>query len=755
MTVGRNDPCPCGSGKKYKKCCGSAEKKTAGMAAARYEQALNALRNGRSVEALGELRALLNAAPDHAAATHLAGVLSFECGDPQAARDFMTRAVTLAPREAQWHSDLAHVLSSVGDHEAAIRHARTAVELDANLPDAHNHLGNALLTVGRTEEAERHYRAAVALSPLDPWFQLNLAVCLQQRNGLAEAEQLYRKVMELSPQDPTAYANLGALCMQRRRPKEARALLDRAMALRPTDVSALNNLGLVLMELGEPVSARKLFERVLALDPKFPGAVANLLSAFSAAGDLDSAHALAVRCLDDRDTFPSTISQVVKVLGRTVDVRNRDRAFKYLLQPGTADVLEIDAAENVLMALNYSDMVPADVVFGYHVVWGEKMSAIPQLAGPPKMPALAGRRLRIGYVSPDFKEHSVGYFVRDFIEHHDRDRFEVYGYFAAHKRDSVTEAVALHCHRFREVWSLTDAEFAEAIRADGIDILVDLAGHSAHNRLAVFANRPAPVQITYLGYPNTTGLEAMDYRISDPYADVDDGTRYTERLLRLPECFLCFGSFPSAGKGDLPADRNGFVTFGSFNALPKINASVVRAWSRVLSRVPDSRLLIKAAGADLAISRANVELLFNEHGIGPERLTLKGWVEDPSGHLREYDQVDIALDTFPYGGTTTTCQALWMGVPVVTTVGKVHAHRVGYSILTNVGLAELAARDEDEFVDVAARLASDRNRLAAMRRDIPERLKASILCQPARFTRQLEQAYLAAIVSGRGCAAGT
>jgi len=755
MTVGRNDPCPCGSGKKYKKCCGSAEKAAAGAAAARYERALGACARGSTDEALKELRSLLNAFPDHAAASHLAGALSFERGDSKAARDHMTRAVTLAPRQAQWQSDLAHVLSSMGDHEAAIRHARTAVELDASLSDGHNHLGNALLATGQLDEAEKHYRAAVALSPHDPWFQLNLAVCLQQRNRLTESEQLYRKVMDLSPQDATAYANLGTLYMQRRRPEDAYALLDRAVALRPTDVNALNNLGMVLLELGKPHEARKLFDQVLVLDPEFKGAVANQFSALSAAGRLDEAHALAVRCLDDPVTLPRVVSHVVKILGRMADVRERDRAFRFLIEPGTLDLLSQDSKESVLMTLNYSDMVPAEVVFSYHAAWGRQIATVPRPTSGERSPGLTRCPLRIGYVSPDFKEHSVGYFIRNVIEHHDRDRFEVYGYFTFHKRDSVTDAIASHCHRFREVWSLTDAEFAEAIRADGIDILVDLAGHTAHNRLAVFANRPAPVQITYLGYPNTTGLEAIDYRIGDSYADVDDGTRYTERLLRLPECFLCFGSFPSLGKGDLPADRNGFVTFGSFNALPKINASVVRAWSRVLARVPDSRMLIKAAGAEHAITRANLEHLFGEHGIGPERLKLKGWVEDPTGHLREYDQVDIALDTFPYGGTTTTCQALWMGVPVVTTVGKVHAHRVGYSILTNIGLAELAARDEDEFVDVATRLGSDRNRLAKMRRDIPERLKASILCQPARFTRQLEQAYLGAIESTLGRAAET
>jgi len=740
MSVGRNDPCPCGSGKKYKKCCGSAEKSAVGAATARYERALGACATGSTNEALKELRGLLNAFPDHAAASHLAGALSFERGDPQAARNYLTKAVMLAPREAQWHSDLAHVLSSMSDHEAAIHHARIAVELDASLSDGHNHLGNALLAVGKLEEAERHYRAAVAQNPNDPWFQLNLAVCLQQRNGLEEAEQLYRKVIQLSPQDSTAYANLGSLYLQRRRPEEARAVLYRAVELHPKDVSALNNLGIALLELRRAAGARGLFERVLVLDPEFQGARANLLKALSAAGELSDAH------LQHKDTLPT----VLRALQSNCSFVRRNEVANLLSSSIVAGrELSAQSSESALLALSYEDL-PENLLLNCHRAWASsvqsEIGATAPLAGEPKI--RHGRhKIRVGYLSPDFRQHAMAFFVAPIIENHDRSSFEIYCYYTMSKFDDWTRSIESHADHFICVHTLDDHQLAQRIRDDGIDILVDLAGHTFGNRLGAFVYRPAPVQATYLGYPNTTGLDAVDYLLADRFTSLASEGLGPEELLVLPEGLLTYPKsaiFTRAVRP--PCLERGHVTFGSLNNLSKISETSIRMWASVMQRVPGARLLVAYDGADTDVVQANLCRVFEQQGIAKQRLSFAGR-RPRSEFVKLYNEVDVMLDTYPYTGTTTTCEALWMGVPVITRSGTSIRSRVTGSILKVIGAEHLIAQTEEQYVERAVALARDLDSLASLRLELPERMRQSEVGQPDRFTRNLESAYRSALGS--------
>jgi predicted O-linked N-acetylglucosamine transferase (SPINDLY family) len=320
----------------------------------------------------------------------------------------------------------------------------------------------------------------------------------------------------------------------------------------------------------------------------------------------------------------------------------------------------------------------------------------------------------------------------------------VYCYSNVALPDSMTGHLMKLADYAREITGLGDAEAAQLIRADGIDILVDLAGHTAGHRLGVFALGPAPVQATYLGYPNTTGLAAVDWRITDIYADPPgDGDEFhTERLARLPRTFLCFQ--PPAEAPDVqapPSLKNGHVTFGSFNVLPKVTPEVIRTWSLLLQRVPRSRLLLKALGLGDAGSRAHMLAAFARHGIVPERVTVLPMEGSLQAHLARYHEMDIALDPFPFNGTTTTLEALWMGVPVVAIAGDRHSARVGSGILANAGLGDLAARDANEYIAIAAALAGDGARLAALRLGMRGRLDASPLRDAAGFVRDLEGAY--------------
>ena len=381
-------------------------------------------------------------------------------------------------------------------------------------------------------------------------------------------------------------------------------------------------------------------------------------------------------------------------------------------------------------------------VFERHARFGRMMaSRVPPLyAGRHRNAPDPGRRLRVGYVSRNFLRHSVAFFAEPVIAGHDRTRFEVYGYHTHSVVDETTQRIASRVDAWRHVGVEDDETLARRIFDDGIDILVDLGGHTKRNRLGVFARRPAPVQITWLGYPDTTGVAGIDYRITDEIADPapEADARHTERLLRLPAPFLCYA--PPADSPAVALRGPGPVVFGSFNMLAKVNDATVGLWSRVLCEVPDSRMVLKSAALAHRETAARVLSAFEARGIARERIVLKGWADERSDHLAAYGEIDIALDTHPYNGTTTTCEALWMGVPVVTLEGVAHMSRVGSTLLRAVGLSELVAPDAGAYVAAAVALGREDARRTALRAGLRARLEASSLLDAQRFTRGYESA---------------
>jgi predicted O-linked N-acetylglucosamine transferase (SPINDLY family) len=352
-------------------------------------------------------------------------------------------------------------------------------------------------------------------------------------------------------------------------------------------------------------------------------------------------------------------------------------------------------------------------------------------------------------VSGDFRQHSVAHFIAPVIARHDRAQYLVYCYsnIRPERHDAMTRRLREAADLWRDVAALSDHDLATFIAADGIDILVDLSGHTSGNRLGAFAHRSAPVQMSWIGYPDTTGLPAMDYRLTDAWADpvgeADD--RATETLLRIPDGFLCYSPSPDTqGTPECsppPHELNGFVTFGSLNNLAKINDSVVACWSAILRSVPASCLLLKGAALADARVRERIARRFGEHGVEASRLELLTYTASTADHLACYRRVDIALDTFPYNGTTTTCEALWMGVPVVTFTGHTHASRVGLSLLQRIGLAEFAVDNLDDYAARAIALANDGPRLATLHASLRERMRASPLMDNAGFCARLENCY--------------
>ncbi len=399
---------------------------------------------------------------------------------------------------------------------------------------------------------------------------------------------------------------------------------------------------------------------------------------------------------------------------------------------------------SIPFALNYSESASPDDIFDAHRSAGRWLHRrTPPEETPGEHDPEIGRRLRVGYLSADLRQHSVAHFILPVLSRHDSARFEIFAYHNHPQEDACTSRAEAACAVFRRVAGLSDSELLRRIRDDRIDILVDLNGLTRRHRMAVLARRAAPVQMTWIGYPNTTGLETVDYRlvdaVTDPAGEAD--RRATERLLRLPSVFSVYEPPENApDPGPLPCLENGYVTFGSFNGMPKLNPPLLRAFAALLDRVPRSRLLIKNLALRYAAPRRQIRELLTGFGIADERILLAGPTDGQFEHLEHYRRVDIALDSFPYNGTTTTCESLYMGVPVVARAGNDHRSRVAASQIGAAGLETFVASDENSWLDIASALAGDTDRLARLRQGLRARLLSSPLTDAQTFTRNLEHA---------------
>ena len=404
-----------------------------------------------------------------------------------------------------------------------------------------------------------------------------------------------------------------------------------------------------------------------------------------------------------------------------------------------------EAHSNFLFCLNYNPDADLAAIFAEHRRWGEVHTRISEVSSTYRNTPDSNRPLRIGYVSPDFRTHSVAFFIKPILANHDSEQVETICYAEIPAPDATTERLKALSSGWRSTCGMTDAQIADLVQADGIDILVDLAGHTANNRLLAFARKPAPVQVTYLGYANTTGLKTIDYRLTDAWTDaVEQPVLSTEESIRLPHGLLCYAPPEAAPPvSPLPTQECGYITFGSFNNLPKVNPQVVELWSKILLALPQARLILKTKSLNDAATRERYFALFAQNGVSPERLDLMGRTPSLSEHLALYNRVDIGLDPFPYNGGTTTCEALWMGVPVVTLAGATYAGRLGVSLLSSVGLREWIAETPAAYIELAFQFAGHPGRLCSLRANLRSRMAGSPLCDGKTFTRGLEDAYRA------------
>ncbi|MFA5238952.1 MAG: hypothetical protein WC476_04480 [Phycisphaerae bacterium] len=397
---------------------------------------------------------------------------------------------------------------------------------------------------------------------------------------------------------------------------------------------------------------------------------------------------------------------------------------------------------NLLFNMHYLIDIDFQALFNEHKRWGQIHAPANKAGTIHDNNPDPDRRLRIGYVSPDFREHSVASFFEPLLDGHNRKVVEVYGYGNVERPDNVTRRLRGKFDDYRNIRGTEDEKAAKLIEADKIDILVDLAGHTAGNRLSVLARRPAPIQVTYLGYPDTTGTEQVDYRLTDKWADSPESEKFcTEELIYLPEGFLCYRpAYHTSVVSELPANKNGYVTFGSFNNNCKINPFIIGLWAKILKNNDNSRLLLKfKAGGDQEV-REHYYHQFELFGISRDRVEIHGWKRQVE-YLELYRNMDIALDTYPYNGTTTTCEAMWMGVPTISLTGKHHVSRVGLSILSGIGLEFFTASTPQEYIAKATALATKPEALAKIRGSMRQRMLASPLCDVKAFACGVEDAY--------------
>lgn len=713
---------------------------------------------------------VLQQEPRHVDALHMLGLLAHGVGRPDVACDYISRAVRVRPDFAEARCNLGTVLQQLGRLDEAVASWREALRLKPQFAEAHSNLGMALMERGRLAEAAASLRQAVEIKPHYAEAHNNLGNVLQQQKKFVEALACYQQALLLKPDYADALMNIGTTLQEQGKFAEAVVYGEQALRLRPDYSQARFNLGLALLGQQRSVEAIAQLQRAIELQPNHPQACFGLGLAYQEGGRLDEAETWYRRALQLKGDYAEAhhnLGFLLVLQGRPVaalaslrealrlrpdfaeahnnvglaskDQGHIDEALAAFRKAVRAKPDHSGAFSNLLLTSHYRTGVTLAELARLHQTFEQQFAAPLRSAwrrhGVDRDP---GRKLRVGLVSADFRFHPIGQFLIRAVENLPRDAIELSCYSNWPHADELTRRFQAAAATWWDVVKLSDAELAERVRGDEIDILVDLAGHTAANRLLAFARKPAPIQITWIGYEGTTGLAAMDYIIGDRFTiPAASEASYSERVLRMPDCYICFE--PPAAAPDVeppPALRTGQVTFGSFNNPAKVTAQVMNVWADILRRTPGSRLLLKYRGWDETALCERMWAKFAERGIARERLELQGW--SPYGEmLAAYQDVDIALDPFPFAGGVTTCTALWMGVPVVTAPGDIFASRHSYSYLSNVGLTETIAENLQGYIRTAVDLARDLPQLAELRSGLRRRMAASPLCDGPRFGQNL------------------
>ena len=689
--------------------------------------------------ALSAMQRAAQLSPEDAAIHNNLGNALKDSGEYEAAAASYRKALELEPAFADAHNNLGNALKNLGQINEAVACYRRALELEPNYPDAHFNLANVLSNMGDVEGAIENYRQGLALDPNDAEMHYNLGGVLLGLGRLEAAVDAYRHALALNPDFAEAHCNLGNAYQELRQYDLAVDANRRAIAINENFAEAHNNLGNALLELKQADAAMVSFQQALALKPDFAGAHGNLGNALHDLGKIEAAMNSYRRALELDPKNAETHNNLGAVLLEIGQFDEAQLSFRRALQEKSDYV---KASSNLLFALNYTASHANESCLEEARSYGRMVAKQVAQRFSAWHCAAEPKRLRVGLISGDLRNHPVGYALESLLAQIDPSSVELLAYPTSPKVDELSTRLQTHFAAWNPIYGKSDAEAAQLIHADGVHILLDLSGHTAHNRLPVFAWKPAPVQASWLGYFATTGVAEMDYLLTSEVA-VPQAHRahFTENVWYLPDTWLCFTPPQlELPVNALPALTNGRPTFGSFQRLDKISDAVLSAWGEILKAAPQARLFVanKQLGNETVAEQFRQRL--QQHQIDLARVELQGAAPSRADYLARYHSVDIMLDTFPYPGVTTTCEALWMGVPTITQVGDTLLSRQGAGMLVPAGLSDWVVNSEDEYIAKAIRLSSDLPKLAALRAGLREQVLASPVYDAPRFARNFEAA---------------
>lgn len=671
--------------------------------AALIEQGKTHHRAGRLDEAQLCYRKALAMAPENADALHMSAVLTFHRGRAAAAVPLLEKAVAAEPGNAQYLGNLGAIRLAAGQVAGAVEALEAALQIDDSAIDLLSNYGAALREAGR----------------------------------IAESCAVLEKARSRAPDDPGLMVSLGVSCLQNDDIEAALAAADAALAINGRDGEALNLKGAALMAADRREDALDALQKSVECAPDLADAARNLgncLQSLRRYSEAEDQYRAAVTRWPDDAAAHAGLARTLRLSGQSRAAIDAYRAALTL----APDNMRYHS--RFLFTLLCDDRVSPEELTAEHITWGQRHTPDPIDPGAFGNDRDPERRLRIGYVSADFRNHPVGRIFLPVLRQHDREQVEIWCYDNGDRCDSITEEIQDHTDHWQEITALDDAAVQARIRDDQIDILVDLGGHTAGHRLRVFGARAAPVQLSWLGYMSTSGVPAMDAIIGDDvHTPAGSDQEFCETVIRLDRDLACFESPAEAPPvSDSPIGANGTITFGAFCNPGKISPSTIALWARVMAAIPDARLHLRYDGFQDAALQARFRAAFTEHGIDADRLAFVGSVADYADVLAAYHDIDVAFDTHPYSGTMTSFEALWMGVPVLALAGDRMVARQAPAHLIAAGLEEMVAADADSYVSIAGTLAADPARLAEMRVGMRDRLLASPVCDAAGLARSLE-----------------
>ena len=642
------------------------------------------------------------------------------------------------------HRACGDAFFTAGDWRAAVDALLQAIAVEPRAADLLVKLGRAYLNLGQTSEAARYLKLAHQTEPMSSHTLSHLAVAVSLSEGRSAALQYFAKAAELAPADANMLNNYGQALLALDRVGEAEAVFRQALQHDPKHVQALTGLASI-MAPHDRNQAERLLRQALQIQPDYPEALLQLGYLFLRAG-----HAIKALGFFERippmagDTRPLVnAANALALLSRFNEMKQYfGRALQ--IEPHNSTIWSI-----ALLSTTYDPNVNRDDLFQRHLDFGNIFSKGPITSKATSRPAAnAAKKIKLGYVSGDFRAHVCSWFLLPLLQAHDRINFDIVCYSTDVREDQITTRFRSIADLWRPISVLSDEAAAHQMALDEIDVLIDCSGHSQGNRLSLFAKKPAPISVTFLGSPGTTGLNSISYRFTDSVTDpIGEGNAYsTEKLVRLPNGFLAYQpTIEMPDVSPVPCLRKGMITFASFNNRLKLNDSVIELWAKVLAAVPGSKLILKDRCFSFAAMADDMRQRFQSHGITPDRLDIRPYNASVLDHYLTFSEVDIALDPFPFNGGTTTCDAIYMGVPVISLLGDRYISRMAATIMSRCGLEELVAKSQADFIDIAVRLANNSRKLQHLRQNLRKMFESSPLGNPEIVVRDMERFYTAVV----------